>query len=59
VKFCQNDKLKIEILSKSNQSPEVGKRKEKEKSTDSYIWFSLFSQKIKRMIKDLRFISGL
>jgi hypothetical protein len=39
----------------------VGKRKEKEKAKppDSYIWFSLFSQKNKRMIKDLYFISSL
>jgi hypothetical protein len=34
-------------------------QKEELKQPDSYIWFLLCSQKYKKMIKDLYFISGL
>jgi hypothetical protein len=51
VKFCQKEKLKIKILSKSNFGGFSRQKWGKEKSPDSYIWW--FSQKKK---DDQRFV---
>jgi hypothetical protein len=58
--------LKIKNFEKSHlggfQSPKLGREKKKPKKfTNSYIWFSLCSQKNKKMIKERfgLFISGL
>jgi hypothetical protein len=59
VKFRQKAKLNFQIFKKKKvnleafPSPEVTHQKKKEKFPDSYIRFSLCSQKYKKMIKDL------
>jgi hypothetical protein len=64
-RFCQKENFKILNLKRNDfgcfYSPKV--REEKNnlilKTPYLYTWFSLSSQKYRKMIKDLYFISGL
>ncbi len=58
--FPKMGNLRLKIRKRSDfggfQSPEA--REKKLKLPNSYIWFSLWSQKYQMIIKDLYFISG-
>jgi hypothetical protein len=49
----------VKIFHEINKSLARSKKKRKYKSSDFYTWFSVCSQKYRRIIKDLYLISGL